>query len=82
MTAITRVILFGSRATRSHRPRSDFDIAVQADKMDHLEWAQFAQELQEAVPTLCGLDLIKLDADTSPSLRDAILKTGLIVYEK
>ena len=73
-----RVILFGSRAKGTNRPKSDIDLAVAGcPDFDALE-----TRLQNDLWSLLRLDVIDLDADIDPSLRDEIARTGKVLYEK
>ncbi|MBX6423900.1 nucleotidyltransferase family protein [Thermosulfurimonas sp. F29] len=75
-----RIILFGSRARGSHRPGSDFDLAVEGgQKLDFRARRKLKEEL-EGFLGLHSLDLIFLD-EVSPEFRQ-IIRKGVIVYEK
>lgn len=77
---MNRVILFGSRARNDTGARSDFDVAVDAPAMTEAEWARFAIELREKIPTLCGLDLVRLSPVLSAELQEKIRKEGVEIY--
>jgi predicted nucleotidyltransferase len=76
-----RVILFGSRAVGDAEPRSDFDIAVDAPDLDAGAWTRFVLDVQETLPTLAKVDLIRYDS-ASPELRTNIDKDGISLYER
>ena len=78
--AIQRAILFGSRARGDHHERSDFDLAIDAPGFSDEEWARFALELREKAPTLCGLDLVRLESGTSVDLSGKIRQEGVDLY--
>ncbi|HEY2384860.1 MAG TPA: nucleotidyltransferase domain-containing protein [Terriglobia bacterium] len=74
-----RILLFGSRAEGTHRPGSDFDLAVDAPKPPDK-----AYRIREAVNDSVGLysvDIVYLP-DVEPGLRNLILNTGKVVYER
>jgi uncharacterized protein len=77
---ITEVKLFGSRAKRTHTPRSDVDLAVWGD-MDALAAERVAAELDELpLPyrfKVQPFELIKLQA-----LREHIERVGISIYRQ
>lgn len=77
---IHRVILFGSRARKDAEARSDFDVAVDAPTMTDAQWSRLALELREKIPTLCGLDLVRLNSDLSSELKNKIRMEGIEIY--
>jgi len=79
--AVERVILFGSRARGDAGDRSDFDLAVITSKMTQTQWSQFAIEVEERLPTLCGVDLVKLSKTTPAPLRKQIQQQGIVLYD-
>lgn len=72
-----RIILFGSRARGDHRRQSDFDIAVDPDDDLARNWSQFWLEVDNEAPTLCSIDLVRLDDTLSDPLRTAIESEGI-----
>ena len=73
-----KVILFGSRAKGTNRPKSDIDLAVAGcPDFDSLE-----SRLQDDLWSLLKLDVIDLDTDIDPRFRDEIVRTGKVLYEK
>jgi predicted nucleotidyltransferase len=79
---IQRISLFGSRARGDAKERSDFDFAVVAPTISREQWSRFAFELEENVPTLCAVDLVRFDGKITAALRDRIQKEGVVVYER
>lgn len=79
---IQKIILFGSRARGDATERSDFDIAVEAPTWSQAEWARWENQVREEFPSLCGLDLIRIEPTTSPQLTQCIRREGRILYEK
>ncbi|MEK6705524.1 MAG: nucleotidyltransferase domain-containing protein [Bdellovibrionota bacterium] len=79
---MTKLILFGSRARESNTPKSDYDVAVEAPGMSDIEWNEWALNVRENVPTLCGLDLVKVHPDLFHSIFQAIQSQGKVIYER
>lgn len=79
---VERVILFGSRARGDSRDRSDFDLAVVAPGMTHVEWSEFAIEVEEHLPSLCRLDLVLLSDQTPAPLQEQIRHQGIVIYDQ
>lgn len=77
---IKKLILFGSRARGDHHERSDYDVAVEL--CDVQAWPSWALETRENVPTLCGLDLVKLDQDMSEDFKKVIKAEGVVIYDR
>jgi len=77
---IERVILFGSRARGDQQDRSDYDLAVIAPQLDDSDWARWADDVRENVPSLCGIDLIRLTPQTSQALTEKIKLEGKEIY--
>ncbi|MCD8221337.1 MAG: nucleotidyltransferase domain-containing protein [Clostridiales bacterium] len=74
---VEKVILFGSRATGTHTPRSDIDLAVLGGNFDDFYWMIQDQEF-----TLLMFDVINLNENISDELAQEINKNGVILYEK
>ncbi|NMN00759.1 nucleotidyltransferase [Bifidobacterium sp. DSM 109958] len=72
------VILFGSRAKGTNRPKSDIDLAVKGcvsfDRLEHL--------LQDELWSLLKVDVVNLDEPVSEELRREIAASGKVLYEK
>ena len=79
---IEKVFIFGSRARGDARERSDFDLAVDAPKMDRSGWSRFALEFEEDIPTLCGVDLLLINDTLAAPLRERIKEEGIVIYER
>ena len=67
-----RVVLFGSRAKKTNRPNSDFDIAVFG-----LDDVSEIQEELDDLPTLYSADVVSMDKCGNINLREDILKYGI-----
>jgi predicted nucleotidyltransferase len=80
--AIERMLVFGSRARGDARERSDFDLAVEAPAMDRSDWSRFALDVEEDIPTLCGVDLLLLNDTLAAPLRTRIKEEGIVIYER
>ena len=75
---VGRVILFGSRAKGTARPKSDIDLAVEGCA----DFAALERHLQDDLWSLLKVDVIDLDAPVSDALRREIAATGKVLYEK
>lgn len=73
-----RVILFGSRARGTNRPKSDIDLAVEGCP----DFCALEDRLQNELWSPLQVDVVNLDADTSPALVDEIRRDGKVLYEK
>ena len=72
---VQKVILFGSRATKTNRKKSDFDIAVICPDATTLEWSQVL-EIVENADTLLPIDCLRFDR-VSKKLQEQIIKYGI-----
>ena len=75
--AITKVILFGSRARGDYRERSDIDLAVTGGQVD-----LFALAVDEETSTLLKYDIVNLDGRVQKELLESIKTEGILLYEK
>ena len=75
--AITKIILFGSRARGTNTERSDIDIAVYGGDFDSFYW-----DIKEKVHSLLSFDVVEADKPISEELKQEIEKDGVIIYEK
>ncbi len=74
--AETRVWLFGSWAGGQAVPRSDLDVAVEAEgPLDPRAWARVRERVEE-LPTLRSIDVVDL-AGVAGAIRSTVLSTGL-----
>lgn len=67
--------LFGSRARGDGGPRSDLDVAVLAPSMPPASWHALLAEVEEGLPTLLAVDLVRLD-DAPEALRAEVARDG------
>ena len=75
---VERIVLFGSRARRTHHRKSDIDLAVHGCR----NFQDFSFDVDEKVRTLLRFDLIDMDDEVTEELRKEILRDGIIIYEK
>lgn len=73
-----RAYLFGSRATGSHTPNSDIDIAILAAESVALELS-LARELLAESTIPFTVDLVNL-AQTSASFRAQVFQEGILLW--
>ena len=78
---IQKIVLFGSRARGDFNPRSDYDFAIYANSISHSTWAQFRLEIEENIPTLCGVDLLLISDETPIELKQQIQLEGMTIYD-
>ena len=74
-----KVWLYGSRARGDARENSDFDLAFEIS--DDTNWSRFVTEVSDDPPSLHKFDLVNYE-QTDASLREAIHKEGLVIYER
>lgn len=73
-----RVILFGSRARGTNRPKSDIDLAIEGCP----DFDALYDRLQDDLWSLLQLDIVNLDDGISPDLRHEIERDGRTLYER
>ena len=73
-----RVVLFGSRASGTSRPRSDIDIGVQGPRRIDPVTLQAIRAACDALPTLYTIDLVDL-AILPATIRDTALSNAIAV---
>jgi predicted nucleotidyltransferase len=76
------VMLFGSRAARTHSERSDFDFAIKPDSACEKNWAFFWSDVDDNAPTLNKLDLVNLNSRLRPEFVSEILRTGKTLWRQ
>ncbi len=75
---ITEIKLFGSRARGDARERSDYDFAIfEKEGSDNL---RFFLDVEEQLPTLCGVNLIKVTDNLKPELLKRIQQEGISIF--
>lgn len=75
-----KIILFGSRAKQRFCRHSDFDIAVDKEKLDIRTERTINEEI-EKISGLYKVDIVFLNS-VDNSFKNIILKTGEIIYER
>ena len=75
--AVTKIVLFGSRARGTNTERSDVDIAVYGGDFNSFYW-----DVKEKVHSLLMFDIVQADAAISKELKQEIEKDGVTIYEK
>lgn len=75
---VEKIVLFGSRARRTHLEKSDIDLAVYGCK----NFNDFYFDTQEKVWTLLNFDLVDMEQRVSEELRQEIERDGVVIYEK
>lgn len=74
-----KVVLFGSRARRTNREKSDIDLAVYGCS----DVTEFYFDIDEEVNTLIMFDVIDMDRkNISKDLLQEIERDGVIIYEE
>lgn len=68
------------RARGDHRPRSDFDIAVDYPDASIEEWVDLVESMT-GLPTLLSIQLVRYN-DASSELQERIQQEGIILYQK
>ena len=74
-----RVVLFGSRARRNHRERSDFDIGVIGSAPLSLKTYYRISDFLESLPTLYRIDWVDLNR-AMDRLRENALENSVVLY--
>jgi predicted nucleotidyltransferase len=75
-----QIILFGSRVKKKYNQNTDFDIAIDEERVN----VKLERKIREEIEKLAGLykvDIIFLKS-VDPEFRDIVLKTGKIIYER
>jgi predicted nucleotidyltransferase len=75
-----RVVLFGSRAAGTSRPRSDFDIGIEGGSPLSATSFQHIVDRLEEIDTLYRLDLVDLQT-VSGRFRENAIKQVKVIYE-
>lgn len=74
-----KIVLFGSRARKDNREKSDIDLAV--FKMPEENHVLFAQAV-ENLPTLLQFDIVFVSKKTSAALLENIQKDGVVIMNR
>lgn len=76
-----KIILFGSRARRTARLTSDFDIAFSFPPDKNGAWLRYLGEIEDSGPSLYSFDFINMQ-EASESLKQRIGEEGVTLYER
>jgi predicted nucleotidyltransferase len=74
------VFLFGSRATQSHHPRSDFDVGILGDEPLPTRIFYRLEDKFDQIKTLYTIDWVNLN-NTSADFRAEALNQTEVLYE-
>jgi len=75
-----RIILFGSRGKHTHQLNSDYDLAVETNKINFRQ-KRIVKERIERIIGLHKIDLVFLN-EVESGFRKIILNTGKVIYER
>lgn len=74
-----KIVLFGSRATGTHRPNSDFDIAVYDKSCSEEIWNELLAEIDEAPNSLYPIEIVEFER-LNTEYQKNILEQGKLLY--
>ena len=79
---VEKVVLFGSRANGTFRPKSDIDIGIFCPSADTYQWNEVLNIVEDA-DTLLSIDCVNLnDLPLNSALKNNIEGNGIVIYEK
>jgi len=78
--AIEEVILFGSRACRTHQKASDVDLAIKGKTIDLGTLSKLKYTLEEQTNLPYFFDVVIYDKITNDALKKAIDEVGKRIY--
>lgn len=78
---IQRLVLFGSRATKTHRENSDVNIAIFLNRGDFHQRQSFFHSVEQ-LNTLLTVNLVVVNGKTGEELLQKIQETGVILLER
>ena len=76
-----RIVLFGSRAKGKNKLGSDFDFAVDTDRIPNQEKLFSLRKEIDNISGLYKIDVVFL-SDVDDEFKQIILETGKVIYEK
>jgi predicted nucleotidyltransferase len=79
--AVDQIILFGSRATGTFKPGSDVDLALRGKNLTLDDVLSLKTALQETTLPYF-FDLVWDHPGLNPDLRQSMIATGIVVYER
>ncbi|HHW03166.1 MAG TPA: nucleotidyltransferase domain-containing protein [Thermoanaerobacterales bacterium] len=80
-TSIEKVLLFGSRARDDFSKTSDIDIAVFSEDISDRDFNLLIDEINQ-IDTALSFDIVHYNKLAKESLRDRILRDGVVLYER
>ncbi|MCR4431693.1 MAG: nucleotidyltransferase domain-containing protein [Tepidanaerobacteraceae bacterium] len=80
-TSIEKVLLFGSRARGDFSKVSDIDIAVFSEDISDRDFNLLIDEINQ-IDIALSFDVVHYDKLAKASLRNEILKDGVVMYER
>ena len=79
---VDRILLFGSRANRINREKSDIDLAIDCPNADIMQW-DLIKEIIEYGDTLLMVDVIRYDElKSDEAIKIEIDKNHVVLYER
>lgn len=82
ISAIKKVILYGSRSTGNFEKGSDVDLAVIGEEVSFSDIAHLHHVLENESPTLLWFDVLHFDTLKNEKLKKNIIDEGAVIYEK
>jgi predicted nucleotidyltransferase len=73
-----RIVLFGSRASRLHRERSDFDLGIYGDAPVPLHTFYKISDFLDRIPTLYRIDWVDLNRAAAAVQKNALANAKVI----
>lgn len=81
MPFVEAIWLYGSRARKNNRIRSDIDLAIVCPKATAEDWSLIQQIIDDA-DTLFHIDVIRFDLLKEEKIRENILKDKVVLFER
>ena len=78
---VNEVLLFGSRAKRTHKPGSDIDLALVGESLDWRTVGRIYDQLDDLLLPY-RFSLTKYDANTDPDIAAHIARVGIRLFQK
>lgn len=80
---VERVILYGSRARKDNRERSDIDLAIDCPRASLADWLKVVSLIEENKDTLLNIDYVRYDElSATNQLKRAIDTEGKLIFKK
>lgn len=77
---IKQMVLFGSRAKRTHKPGSDVDLAIKGKGVTYDTALRLAEVLNEEKPLPYFFDVLRYESIAEPRLVEHIDRVGVVLY--